>query len=51
MTTPRNSKFKNQKSKLQCKIQKEGTGLDSVLRRNDSPFFVTPAEAGVQVSI
>ncbi len=28
-----------------------GTSLDSVLRRNDSPFFVTPAEAGVQVCI
>jgi len=41
----RNSKVKNQKSKLQFKIQKEGTSLDSVLRRNDSkgrawiPFF------------
>jgi len=28
-----------------------GTGLDFVFQRNDNPFFVTPAEAGVQVSI
>ncbi len=31
----RNSKFKNQNAKLQFKIQKEGTGLDSVFQRND----------------
>ncbi len=32
----RNSKVKSQKAKLQFKIQKEGAGLDSSFRWNDS---------------
>jgi len=41
MTTPRKSKFKRQKSKLQFKIQKKGTNLDSCFRRNDNPFSLS----------